>query len=418
MIVYFKVRNYESIKNTLTLSFLSSSISEHSDSNVIQKGKDELLKTVVLYGHNASGKSNVLDAVAFFRWMILYSATELQSNEEIEVEPFRLSSETESEPSYFEMSFYVGSIKYRYGFETTNKKVVKEWLLETKKVKEYPVFLRINNEYQIDDKRFPNASGLEKRTRDNALFLAVSAQWNVKKAEKILEWFNKTYAVHGLMDQTYRDETLEILKNKDYSHLINTFIKKADLGINGIDVVDIKYEDVVDFVPDEMKKNFKENFDKSDNRAILMIHEKYDKNNKPIGKEPFLLDKYESEGTKKFFNMIGVYVKALKENRFLIIDEFDARLHTLLTKAIIKLFNSSTVNSEAQLLIACHDTALLDKRILRRDQICFIEKDKFGGTGLVSLVEYKPRKESPYNKNYLDGKYGAIPIISDLEELF
>ncbi|MEN8898815.1 MAG: AAA family ATPase [Nonlabens sp.] len=279
-------------------------------------------------------------------------------------------------------------------------------------------FLRIENEYQIDDKRFVNASGLEKRTRDNALFLAVSAQWNVKKAEKILEWFDKTYAVHGLMDQTYRDETLEILENKDHSHLINTFIKKADLGINGIDVMDIKYEDVIEFVPKEMKKNFKEKFDKTDNRAILMIHNKYDKDNKLLGNAPFLLDKYESEGTKKFFNMIGIYVKALKENRFLIIDEFDARLHTLLTKAIINLFNSPTVKSEAQLLIACHDTALLDKRILRRDQICFIEKDEYGGTELVSLVEYKPRKESPYDRNYLDGKYGAIPIISDLEELF
>ncbi|MGS2727946.1 AAA family ATPase [Psychroserpens sp. BH13MA-6] len=418
MIIYFKIRNYESIKNTLTLSFLATGISEHSDSNVIQKGRDELLKTVVLYGHNASGKSNVLDAVAFFRWMILYSATDLQSNEEIEVEPFKLSTETEDEPSYFEMSFYVGNIKYRYGFETTDEKIVKEWLLETKKVKEYPVFLRIENEYQIDDKRFANASGLEKRTRDNALFLAVSAQWNVKKAEKILEWFDKTYAVHGLMDQTYRDETLEILENKDYSNLINTFIKKADLGINGIDVMDIKYEDVIEFVPKEMKKNFKEKFDKTDNRAILMIHNKYDKDNKLVGNAPFLLDKYESEGTKKFFNMIGVYVKALKENRFLIIDEFDARLHTLLTKAIINLFNSPTVKSEAQLLIACHDTALLDKRILRRDQICFIEKDEYGGTELVSLVEYKPRKESPYDRNYLDGKYGAIPIISDLEELF
>ncbi|MEN8816802.1 MAG: AAA family ATPase [Nonlabens sp.] len=270
----------------------------------------------------------------------------------------------------------------------------------------------------MDDKRFVNASGLEKRTRDNALFLAVSAQWNVKKAEKILEWFDKTYAVHGLMDQTYRDETLEILENKDHSHLINTFIKKADLGINGIDVMDIKYEDVIEFVPKEMKKNFKEKFDKTDNRAILMIHNKYDKDNKLLGNAPFLLDKYESEGTKKFFNMIGIYVKALKENRFLIIDEFDARLHTLLTKAIINLFNSPTVKSEAQLLIACHDTALLDKRILRRDQICFIEKDEYGGTELVSLVEYKPRKESPYDRNYLDGKYGAIPIISDLEELF
>ena len=129
------------------------------------------------------------------------------------------------------------------------------------------------------------------------------------------------------------------------------------------------------------------------------------------------MDQAESEGTRKFFNIIGVLILALTQDRVVIIDEFDARLHSLLTKAIIKLFNSSVLNSRAQLLVAVHDTALQDKKVLRRDQIYYIEKNRFGATSARSLVEYKARKEEPYDKNYLEGKYGAIPFIHDLENL-
>lgn len=418
MIVFFKVKNFKSIKDTLEISFLASSISEHADSNVIQKGKDKLLRSLMLYGHNASGKSNILDSIAFFRWFIANSTTELQSNDEIEVEPFKLSQETENAPSFFEMCFYLGNIKYRYGFEATEERVVKEWLLESKKIQEYPVFLRIKDEYQIDEKRIPGATGVEKRTRKNALFLSACSQWNVKKAEKIYNWFDNMYAAHGLMDSGYRELTLDMIRDKSKSILVNRFLKKADLGINNIEVLDIKLEDIIDFVPDDLKEEYKEKFDDSNNKAVLTFHDKYDKKGKKIGVEKFLMDKYESEGTKKFFNLIGVFIDSIFNDRFLIIDEFDARLHTILTKSILRLFNSPKINTESQLLVASHDTALLDRNILRRDQICFVEKNKIGGSELISLVEYKPRKESPYDKNYLDGKYGGIPIIEDLEELF
>jgi len=418
MIVFFKVRNFKSIKETLELSFLATSISEHPESNVISKGRDKLLKSIVLYGHNASGKSNILDAVAFFRWFIANSTTELQSNDEIEVEPFRLSEETENEPSFFEMCFYMGNTKYRYGFEADEERVYKEWLLESKKIQEYPVFLRINDEYQIDEKRIPGATGVEKRTRKNALFLSACSQWNVAKAELIYEWFDNMYTAHGLMDSGYRELTIDMIRDKTKSKIVNSFLKKADLGINDVQVLDIQLEDIIDIVPDDMKEEFKEKFDDSDSQAVLTSHSKYDKKGKKVGTERFLLDKYESQGTIKFFNLIGVFIDSILNNRFLIVDEFDARLHTILTKSILKLFNSAKINTESQLLVASHDTALLDRNILRRDQICFVEKSNIGASELVSLVEYKPRKESPYDKNYLDGKYGGIPIIEDLEELF
>lgn len=419
MIIYFKVANFKSIKDAVTLNFNATSISEHTESNVIYDDRYSLLKSIVLYGHNASGKSKLLDALVYFKWFINNSAIEKQSNEPIDVEPFEFNDLTASKPSFFEMSFTIGKLTYRYGFEADKNAIHKEWLLEAKASKEYPVFLRINQKIDVDYKRFGNSQDLDKRTRKNALFLSVASQWNVSKAQKIDEWIESIFTVHGMEDKEYRDFTIELLKDKKYSKLINSFIKKADLGINEIDVVDvpIKVDDIIDKVPDELKEYFRKDFKERSAKAVFAIHNKYDESNKIVGKVPLLLDKSESEGTKKYFNIIGLLVTALLENRVVVIDEFDARLHTLLTKAILKLFNSSIIKSSAQLLVASHDTALLDREVLRRDQIYFIEKNVYGASNAVSLVEYKPRKESPYDKNYLEGKYGAIPFIEDLEKL-
>ena len=419
MLIYFKVANYKSIKEAVTLNFNATSISEHTDSNVISHEKLSLIKSILLYGHNASGKSKLLDAIVYFKWFINNSATEKQSNELIDVEPFELNEVNAKRPSFFEMSFVIGKLKYRYGFEADKESIRKEWLLESKATKEYPVFLRINQKIEVDYKRFGNSEDLEKRTRKNALFLSVASQWNVSKAQKIDEWIKSIFTVHGMEDNEYRKFTIDLLKDKKYAKLINSFIKKADLGINSIDVVDIpiKVEDIIKRVPDELKDFFKKGFKERSEKAVFGIHNKYNDNNEVVGNVPLLLDKSESEGTKKYFNIIGLLITALLENRVVVIDEFDARLHTLLTKAILKLFNSSIIKSNAQLIVASHDTALLDREILRRDQIYFIEKNIYGASSAVSLVEYKPRKDSPYDKNYLEGKYGAIPFIEDLEKL-
>jgi uncharacterized protein len=419
MIVYFKVGNYKSIQEEVTLNFNAASISEHTDSNIIGGEMFPLLKSIMLYGHNASGKSKILEALVYFKWFINNSATEKQSSEEIDVEPFELLESSSKKPSYFEICFLMGKQKYRYGFEADKKTVHKEWLLESKATKEYPVFLRIGQNVEIDLKRFENSQGLDKRTRKNALFLSVASQWNVSKAQKIDSWVDSIFTVHGLADENYRLHTIDLLKNKKYSEIIKKFIQKADLGINSIDVVDvpIKLEDVLKRIPEELKGVFKEKYKGRSETAVFTVHSKYNDKSEVVGDVPFLLDKSESEGTKKYFNLVGLFIKALIEDRLIVMDEFDARLHTLLSKAIIKLFNSSKIKSKAQLLVASHDTALLDRELLRRDQIYFIEKNKIGATKAVSLVEYKPRKDTPYDRNYLDGKYGGIPFIGDLESL-
>lgn len=420
MIIYLKLANFKSINEEITLNFNTASIGEHSTSNVIDNGKKTLLKSILLYGHNASGKSKILEGLVFMRWFIINSATERQGNEEIGTEPFELLESSSKKPSFFEVSFFIGKRRYRYGFEADKEKVYREWLLEARITKEYPVFLRIGQDIEIDLKRFENAEGLEKRTRKNALFISVASQWNVEKAEQINEWFESIYTVHGLADENYRKFTIELLKNKKYTELINGFIQKADLGINRVDVVDIpiKLEDVIKKVPEELKDTFKEKFKERSQTAIFTIHNKYNDEDEIIGRVPFLLDESESEGTKKYFNLIGLFVDAINNGKLVVIDEFDARLHTLLSKTILKLFNSENIKKTAQLLLASHDTALLDRKLLRRDQIYFIEKDTKGATKATSLVEYKVRKDTPYNKNYLEGRYGGIPFIGDLENLF
>jgi AAA15 family ATPase/GTPase len=416
MLIYFKVANYKSIKEPAELNFNAASISEHIDTNLITEDNISVIKSIVLYGHNASGKSKILDALIFFRYFIINSATEKQRSEEIGVEPFALNESTEHLPSYFEASFLLDKVKFRYGFEADKERIHKEWLLEAKATKEYPLFLRINDDYQIDEKRFDNAGDLAKRTRKNALFLSVASQWNVKKAEKINEWFAGIFPVHGMRDDIHSRFTIELLKDKKYSSLIKQFIRKADLGINDLGLSEIP---VIEKIKDaeNMHTGVVEPTSRKDSKTVYTLHNKYNAENEQVESIPFYLNIHESEGTKKFFNIIGTLIFAIYNDRLVIIDEFDSGLHPLFTKAILKLFNSSDIRSKAQLLVASHNTALLDKNLLRRDQIYFVEKNPYGATEVTSLAEYKPRKESPYDKNYLEGKYGAIPIIEEFESL-
>ncbi|MBY8963275.1 AAA family ATPase [Flavobacterium sp. D11R37] len=420
MILYFKVANYKSISEPVILNFNASSIEQYEDSNVIYANDSRLLKSILLYGHNASGKSKILNAIDYFKWFINNSATESQAGDEIEVEPFKLSELYKGKPSLFEMGFIIGKTKYRYGFEADTKKIHKEWLLENKIKKEYPVFLRINQEFDIDFKRFENSDSLSKRTRENALFLSVAAQWNVKKAQIIDKWFNKIFNIHGIDDRNYRKVTIDLLNNDKYSNLVNKFIQRADLGISNIDFFEIPFtfEEIKESFPENMREMARETFE-SESKAIISIHSRFNGKNEFSGLEPFVFDRAESDGTKKYFNIIGILITAILEGRIVIIDEFDARLHSLLSKAIIKLFNSNQIKSKAQLLVASHDTALLDNEMLRKDQIYFVEKDFKGASKVTTLAEFKSReKDNLFNESYLGGKYGGIPFINDLESLF
>lgn len=415
MLIYFKVGNYKSFKEPVVISFAAAPISEHRGTNVNESKRLNLLKSVLLYGHNASGKSKLVEALLIMRWLVLTSANEHQDGDIIPVEAFALDPETEKQPTFFEISFLLGEQAYRYGFESDKNKIYEEWLFESKTGGDNPLFLRMNDRVQIQDpKRFENADGLEKRMRSNALFLSVASQWNVPKAAEILSWFRKIIPVNALDDELHKRTTLELLKDEEMAKEVVEFIKRADIGIDSLEAGAARlFRKAVKGAPPDPASVLLDD----DYPVVFTWHQKFDSAGNPAGRARFLLEDQESAGTQKFFNLVGVFIRAIRQNQILVVDELNAQLHSLLTKAILRLFNSDSTNSKAQLLATSHDTALLDRDLLRRDQIYFVEKDKFGASGLTSLAEYDIRKEAPFDKNYLEGRFGAIPFIDEFETI-
>lgn len=409
MLIYFKAANYKSIKDPIVINFEATSISEHQESNVLERDKVKLLKTVLLYGANASGKSNILDAFVTYRALIL-SSTSHHSTTLLPIQPFKLNTETVKMPVSFESEFMIKDKRYRYGFEAYIGLIKSEWLLEVKATTESPIYLRIGQDFQVNYKRFKNSEGLQNKCNENALFLSVGDQWNVPLAKEIYRWFYEMFTVHGLHDANYKSWTNKLFEIQEYKIMINKLIKHADLGIKSVNVVKSEEgqlawpaESTSESEPD--KKN-----------RVFALHNVYNNEGEIAGETSFDMLTHESEGTKKFYNIIGAILSAIKEGRLVVIDEIDARFHTLLTKAIMGLFNSETVKSGAQLLAASHDISVVDPELLRRDQTYIVEKDNFAATRVVNLVEYKTvRKDTPFGKNYLEGKYGGIPFIENLE---
>ncbi|MDB9524761.1 ATP-binding protein [Oscillatoria sp. CS-180] len=423
MLIEFSVGNYRSFKERVTFSMVAANLVSKDKSIDVNNTFDvdeelKLLRTAAIYGANASGKSNLARALSFMKWFMVNSSKETQSTDEISVEPFRLSTATEGKPSYFELAFLMDGQRYRYGFEVTQERVISEWLFYVPNIRETNLFER-----QIDaikSSKVYNADGLQKRTRSNALFLSVSAQFNVKLAEKILEWLtDKLNIISGLHDEAYLSYTVKcFVDNKNKLDIVQ-LIKNLDLGISEIQV---EQEDVtIDSLPGEMPDELKKIIVKAGGgkaTSIGISHQKFDADGNHKSIEEFDLASHESEGTKKAFALAGPIITALKEGEILIIDEFDARLHPLLSLAIVKLFNSREINpNNAQLIFMTHDTNLLSNKIFRRDQIWFAEKNRYSATDLYSLAEYKIRNDASFESDYIKGRYGAIPYIGNLNHL-
>ncbi|AUB37218.1 ATPase, AAA-type, core [Nostoc flagelliforme CCNUN1] len=389
------------------------------ENNVFEIDKElKLLKSAAIYGANASGKSNLATALGFMRWFMINSSKETQSTEKIGVERFKLSTETEAKPSFFEIVFLMSGKRYKYGFEATIEKVVSEWLFYVPKSKETKLFERKLD--KISASKTYKADGIQQKTRHNALFLSVSAQFNVQIAEKILDWLtNRVQLISGLDDRGYRGYTVNCLMNNENKNEIIQLLNKLDLGFGDIKVeeIEVTVDSWSSEVPDEIKSIILKNGARKVT-TVQTMHQKFDKKVNPVSTEIFNLYVQESEGTQKVFALAGPLVDTLKNGRVLIIDELDARIHPLISHAIVELFNSNETNpNNAQLIFMTHDTNLLNNKLFRRDQIWFTEKNRYGATDLYSLAEYKIPDDAPFESDYIQGRYGAIPYIGNLNHL-
>ena len=413
MLQQFTVANWASFKQEMTLSLEASSDTEHEEC-IVDVGGTRLLKSAVIYGANASGKSNLMSAMTFFKMFVLTSSKDTQVEEEIPVEPFRLSTECDGKPSRFEIIFFHDEIKYRYGFEVDSRSVHSEWLFSTTSSREAELFTRSKDGIACNDERFKEGKELTSKTRPNALFLSVVAQFNGDISASILKWFRNLGFVTATRNPWIRF-TLDRLNNPDFAERVLEMSRVADLGIASLAPKLFHYTDAdVSSFPEAARKNI---LGKVKNIELRTTHQKYDSDNKPVSSVEFDLEKNESDGTKKYLAMTGPLIDTLEGGKVLAVDELDSRLHPLLSRAIVSLFNSTKNSKKAQLIFATHDTNLLSRIYFRRDQIWFTEKNTYGATSLYSLSEIKVRKDASFAKDYILGKYGAVPFIGDFNVL-
>lgn len=421
MLVEFSVGNYKSFKETVTFSMVAANLKSKNKQididNVFKyKSNMNLVNTAAIYGSNASGKSNFINAFAFMRNFVINSSKETQATEDIKVENFKLCSSTENKESVFETIFVIDDIRYRYGFELDRHTIKAEWLYRVK-VREVNLFVRENNKI-LPTGAFAEGKGLESKTRENALYLSVCAQWNGELSKLLLKWFKDCGVISGLNDLGYRPFTVKQIERPDYKDKILSFIKGFDFGISGLTVErsSVTPDSLPKDLPEELKKLILEKG--GETTSVATTHKKYNENNEYIGDVLFDLDENESNGTQKAFSFSGPLLDILENGLVLFVDELDARFHPIITHAIVRMFQDKNINSKnAQLIFVTHDTNLLDNHFFRRDQVWFMEKNKYGATNLYSLVDFNVRNDASYEKDYMAGKYGAIPFLGGFRRL-
>ncbi|MEM6317276.1 MAG: ATP-binding protein [Bacteroidota bacterium] len=433
MLIEFSIENFKCFKDEIKLSLIASNYdkSTRSSENIfeVEKFGLKLLKSAVIYGANASGKTKLIEGLGFMKEFILNSSKESQIDEEIGVSPFLLNSSTSEKPSVFEVIFIHQNEMFRYGFEVDKYYIHSEWLYHRPKTKEIELFYREEQKFEFNQRKFKVRDLIENdRIRPNALLLSVAASWNDKIAKKILDWLRDFNIISGLREEGYEGYSMaRIQRNKKNKADVIKFLKSADLGIENLNIKTLDFDNLPDEFPDALKKLLRKKRKEDGEDAeflsdVVTYHKRYDSNNLFEDLVEFSMDKDESSGTKKYFALSGPILEILAHGEILIVDELANKLHPNLTCKLVEIFNSSERNpNNAQIIFNTHDTNLLSSGLFRRDQIWFAEKDRYGASSLYSLGDFKTdkvRKNENFEKNYINGKYGAIPYLGNFDELF
>ena len=426
MLIDFTISNFRSIKEAVTLSMLATKVKEHPD-KIFQPNKEKnikLIRSAVIYGANASGKSNILRALAVFQEFVVKS-TDLKIGEKIKYyDPFKLEKTWAKKPTLFEIEF-VGndSYRYRYMVEFNSEEIIKESLVFFPKGQEANLFLREkDNPIKFGDYFHGPAKSIENQLIKNNLFLSKAANSNNKLVEDIYLYFRNTlrlsrYDMPGIIPMSFTTHECLDEESPIDTQIISELLKIADTGIDYFDIHKrMDFDDMPPFpenFPDEIKKEILEQF----KYQPRMFHKIFD-NKTEVGEIGFGLEE-ESGGTVKLYDLAGRILHVLINGKVFIIDELNNSLHPIMTELLVEIFNNPGSNpNNAQLIFATHDTTLLNPDLFRRDQIWLTEKNQFGATSLYSLSEFDYRKvrgNTPFDKWYLSGRLGALPIIGDFK---
>lgn len=413
MLLEFRIRNYRSIRDEIVISFIASKDKKLADTHLASTGIKSLpyvLRSGVVYGPNASGKSTLLQALFYMRAVVAESATIMQPGQTFNVQPFRLDTEYITQPTEFEITFLLGGVRHQYGFRLTPERIVDEWLLVYRAAKPQQWFSRSFDEktqssvYEFSTHLTGPRKLWQETTRPNALFLSTAAQLNSELLGPIFRWLIEQPVYLGAGLSPLPDTTTELLQTEAGKRAVRDFLVSADISIS--DVVSVSrqgFHQQIMFGPEGPKFSREE-------RELLMpqfVHKT------EHGSASFELHE-ESQGTQRLYALAAPVLDVLKNGRLLIVDELDSSLHPLLVRRLVHMFHNPELNPHgAQLLFTTHDTSLLDRTVFRRDQIWFTEKDRDQATRLYPLSDFGPRETEAWEKGYLIGRYGAVPFFDE-----
>jgi len=412
MLISFSVENYFSIKDEILFTMEATKYKSDTLSNDFTIGTLNLLRTGVIFGPNGSGKSNILLAMKQMREIV-----ENTHSDNIAANPFKFDIDYIDRPTKFEVKFLMNDIIYRYGFSFKKNLIVEEWLYYKKNkpsTRESQYFQRNYQDFKNfgDYKKEADLIKKEDKTREDKLYLTIVAEFNGKISRNIMNWFD-TFNTFSSIHSDLSSFTIGKMRDKTQLERIISFMQSADFGIIDLQEKKIEFDEIPSKISNNVPEDLINDLKKNGATTLETYHNKY-QNKKFVGIESLPFSK-ESDGTQKLFDLTGVILEALDNGEILIIDELDNSFHTRIIEEIIKLFNSDRNINNSQLIFVSHDTNILTQKLFRRDQIWFTEKNIYGETDLYSLIDFGTRKDSVLEKNYLAGKYGSIPIITNLE---
>lgn len=415
MLIEFRVKNFRSLRDEQVLSMVASSDKSLLDTHAADTGLKavpHLLRSAAVYGANASGKSNLIKALQYMRGVVVESAA-LQPGQTFDrLQPFKLDATSVSQPTEFEVTFILSGVRYQYGFAMNSQRIVSEQLLVFKAFKPQRWFERHFDAISGKDvyEFGPSLKGAknlwEGATRANALFLAVAVQLNSEALRPVFEWFANRLVIFNEQSPLSPHFSVQMLKIEQQRKVICEFLRAADISISDIEVA--TKQAMVHTLNFDLATGKRE--DTAGEQAVdeVKFHHITDH-----GRAVFdLMD--ESSGTRNLLFLTGPILDILNKGQTLVVDELDTSLHTLLVQAIVRLFHQSLVNTGgAQLIFTTHDTSLLDAYgLFRRDQIWFVEKHPDQSSSLYPLLDFSPRKNEALERGYLQGRYGALPLLS------
>lgn len=418
MLVEFSVKNFKSFKDKVTFSMEAATGTENEENIISTPNINErILKSTAIYGANASGKTNLMNAFTAAILMIRKSNNRQVGEKLMEMEPFEFDEKTKLEPCEFEFVFYVKGIKYIYGFIADKEKVYEEYLYQYFTAKPTRIFERTNvNEYKFLQADEVKLNTIKTQNIENKLFLATATTWNYDKTKDPYLWFANNIDTYtgGISLNDFAIESYSKDDNEKLKNFTLKLLNEADIVIKNFSV-EMEERDV----DSNMLMIFKQlnlstalTPQKQKDVKIRMTHEITNENGDKNNYELNLI--YESSGTQILFSFAPILKDVFENGKILVIDEIERSLHPNLVEMIIKFFHNPQINKgNAQLIFNTHDTNLLSLDIFRRDQIWFAEKDpKKGATDLYPLDDFSVRKNENIQKGYLNGRYGAIPFVA------